>query len=177
MLRVVEQDDRTEQVKRLAAMLFVVIVGVVVFWPVDTWRLYDSLARPLALTETENFCSGLAVATQAYDDVAPVDPECLEKSAKGTEPSISNSVQWACEGIYAGDSTFPISDCVEVVESMDLWFLLDGGYTWYWSEAWPRPVEVVVEPDDPRAGSRGDFGEEYGAESTTTTTEGEETND
>lgn len=155
---------------KLGAYALMVGLAIAVFWPVDHWRLYDDLWRPLALTQAENYCSGRAVSEQGYAQDAKVDPACYEKAGMENEtPSISNSVAWACQGINAGDPSFPVDDCVATVEAMDLWFLLDGGYTWEWSEARPRPSEVVVEPTDPRgAGSRGDFGEEY-AETTTTT--------
>ena len=157
---------------KLGAVLFTLVLTAIVFWPTNHWRLYDDLWRPLALTQAENYCSGVAVALSDYDEAAEVAPGCLESSGMDNlRPSITNSIPWACQGINSVDS-WPVDECIGTMEQYEIWFLLGGGYTNAWSDARPRPTPPVSEViDGGRGESRGDFGAEP---ATTTTTESEE---
>lgn len=163
------------RVTKLGGYMLVLGLAVAVFWPVDHWRLYDDLWRPLALTQAENYCSGQAVANSGFDADSPIEEDCYEKTGMDNKtPSISNSIPWACQGINSvTGSSYTVDQCIAEVEAFDIWFLLKGGYTWQWSEARPRPEEITIEPENPRATSRGDFGIDEQDTTTTTVEEGE----
>lgn len=143
---------------KLGAVMFLLTLGVVVFWNVNHWRLYDDLWQPLALTHAENYCSGRSVASDNYSKDTDIQPGCIEESGfDNTTPSINQSAWWGCEGVHAEDPSFPVNECVNQVKDAKIWFLLDGGWTRSWSDARPYPTEVTVKPQDSRGSSRADF--------------------
>lgn len=125
--------------------IITLVVGglIAILWPVENWRRYDANWRPLAMTEAEAWCSGNVSSTDSSVNQNP-QPEavaaCIAQSDKdNTTPSIAHAVRWWCQGIVS-KVPWNVEDCVEVVESIQVWPLLHGGYTWEWNSANPRPV-------------------------------------
>lgn len=158
----------------------VVGMGIVVFWPINFWRLFDDNLRPLALTQAENYCAGFhGINNQfAYND--PDVATCIASGDYDNEtPSVADSVMWGCQGIVAGGWPGSVNDCADIFERDQLWLLLNGGITLAWSEAYPRPKPIgqgaLTPQSDSRTGSRDGFARGDQADATTTTTQGEET--
>jgi hypothetical protein len=164
--------------KRLAALalsvLLVVGGGIAVFWPVNFWRLFDDNLRPLALTQAENYCAGLHGIQNRFAFNDPEVIACIASSTYDNEsPSIADSVRWGCQGIVAGgwdDGT--TNDCVSIFDRDQLWLVKDGGITYAWSDAYPRPVAVgdgiIAPPDYSRTGTRDGFSRDDEPPPTTT---------
>lgn len=126
---------------KIAASLFVLGGAALVFWPINFWRLYDANWSPLALTYAEAYCTGYILGESGFTNKPSPDVAvCVENSDFDNEtPSIGRAIHWGCEGLYVSVG-FPIPDCKKVFEDYEMWWLLDGGYTWEWDKAHPRPV-------------------------------------
>lgn len=144
-----------------AVVLLVVGGAVAVMWPVETWRLYDENWQPLALTHAENHCAGEILGGNFENKTNdPRVDECVATSHLDNEtPNVASSVGWFCEGIASATTSLGVADCVSQVESLDIWGLQHGGYTWEWNDANPRPVAAYEDirspsPDQSRTGDR-----------------------
>lgn len=156
--------------KKLALWLGIVALvvggGIAAFWPSNHFRLYDANLRPLAMTEAEAYCVGEIGATSQWKENDPDVIACVAASERETVPNITMTPAWFCSGVMI---TIPgafasVQECVDVVDGYELWPLLDGGITFEWNAAHPRPsnVQTIIERQPARAGerdteSRGDF--------------------
>jgi len=134
--------------KRFAgwAAVFIIVVGggILAFWPVNHWRLYDADWNPLALTNAENYCAGAEGMVNGFKRDDRKTKECTENSVRNnTIPSITNSSRWACEGVIS-TGRFPgtVYDCMHVFDANQLWLLEGGGITVKWNDERPRPVPL-----------------------------------
>lgn len=139
----------------IAVFALVVGGGIAVLWDVPNWRLYDANWRALAMTEAESYCAGLLLGEgkAGYDDPNPEEAAlCWENTSKdNTMPQISKVVEWGCQGLLAAVE-WNLADCIAAVESNDIWWLRDGGFTASWNSGNSRPNVVT---DDIRQAPRG----------------------
>lgn len=128
-------------------VLLVVGGGLAVFWPINFWRLFDANMQPLALTEAEAFCVGLHGPETRWREHNPAVAQCITESDKGTVPNISQTPSWFCEGVRKAGLQISLLECISIVDSQQLWPLLEGGLTVEWNAAHPRPSvpEQVLE--------------------------------
>ena len=148
--------------RRILAWIVVVVLvvggGVVAYWPVAKWRMYDANWKPLAMTEAESYCAGKILAenmyTNMYDD--PQVRRCIQQSKKGTVPDVGKSLRWVCEGIRSVDPSWSTSDCLDTLNHYDFWLLLNGGYTGNWNDQNPRPDTAYSNIREAPRGERND---------------------
>ncbi len=159
------------------AAVFIIVVGggILAFWPVDFWRLYDADWNALALTNAENYCAGAEGMANGFkrDDTRTKD--CTKNSARDNEtPSITSSSKWACEGVTS-TGLFPggVYDCMRVVEDNNLWLLEGGGITYRWNDQRPRPAPLDEGVLDKKP--RGNRSDDIAPSFSNTGEEGEET--
>jgi hypothetical protein len=160
-----------------AIIALVVGGGVVTFWPIDFWRMFDANQRPLALTEAENWCSGwVGITEQAFEENDPKVLRCMESTSKDNEtPSAAQSIGWACDGIIAAGWEGTPTQCLDLLEEIQIWMLAGGGFTNEWSDAYPRPVAldegIIEDPNSRENRSEGVEPSDYGVSSGNTQTE------
>ncbi len=126
----------------VAVFILVVGGGIVTFWPVDTWRLYDANWQPLALTQAESYCAGKVLAENNYSNKAndkDVDVCVKESKFDNTVPNVGKALKWACEGIRSVDYSWTAADCIGTFDNYQFWLMQHGGYTWNWNDQNPRP--------------------------------------
>ena len=124
-------------------VVFVLVVGggILAFWQVNHWRLYDADWNALALTSAENYCAGVEGMRNGFDRQDKKTINCIENSERDNEtPSITESVKWACEGILSsGRFQGSARSCQLIFEDNSLWLLEGGGFTSKWNDERPRP--------------------------------------
>lgn len=161
----------------VAIVALVVGGGLAAFWPSNHFRLYDANLQPLAMTEAEAYCVGEIGISSNFKTNDPDVKTCITESDKGTEPSIASTPRWFCEGLV---TQWPgsVSDCIGILDGYDLWPLLEGGLTFEWSEAHPRPtnIQVIIEQPE-RAGERDNSSRGSGIAPMTNDKESEESNE
>jgi hypothetical protein len=145
----------------MGVLLFVVGLGVVTFWNVPTWRLYDKDWRPLAMTHAENYCSAKIGLDRSFMEDDPKVKACMEDShLNNTIPSIAKSTDWACSGIRDAGLSLSLAACRDIIEGNQLWMIAGGGLAskWSWSDSHPRPesIQEGVLPSDTRTNRGGD---------------------
>ena len=129
---------------RLGVVVFVVGMGLLVFWPISgpaAWRQYDMNWQPLALTEAENWCAGNIGINNGFKKNSKEIADCIERSTLDNEqPSVSRSLAWACTGIVDGGYRGSIIKCKNLIDKSELWLIVSGGFTSAWDDTRPRPV-------------------------------------
>lgn len=144
---------------KIAAVTFVVGGLVAVMWPVPTWRMYDANWQELAMTQAESYCSGYVLGENGFNNVPDIPgmETCIaESNLDNLEPDIAQSVRLACTGLSIWFPEYVVSDCMADVEGFEVWFLVDGGYTWEWNASHPRPVVAHYNISQAPRGERGD---------------------
>ena len=147
--------------KRLFTKILVVLatiaLGVVVFWNVNFWRMYDAHWQPLAMTQAEAYCVGLALGehnVQNIQDDKTVDACVATSKLDNTTPDLASVPLLACKAL-AETLAWPQEECLNAVEAADIWFLQHGGYTWEWNDSNKRPNASHSNIRDGRAGRSG----------------------
>lgn len=123
-------------------------MGVAVFWPVETWRLYDKNWQPLAMTQAENWCTGVQIGTGNFENKLndPSVADCVADSKLDNEkPSITNSQIWFCQGINSIIADFTVDACVKTVRDYKIWGLLHGGFTFEWADSGNTYPEIAYD--------------------------------
>ena len=149
--------------KRIMAWVtvFVLVVGggIVAYWPVATWRLYDANWQPLALTQAESYCAGKILAQNSYSNKANDREvnECVAESRfDNSVPNVGKALRWACEGIRSADPSWSTADCLGTFENYQFWLMQHGGYTWNWNDQNPRPNAAYSNIREAPRGERND---------------------
>ena len=128
---------------RVGIAAFIVVGAMLVFWPVNFWRLYDANLRPLALTHAENYCVGFGGIQDGFQFDSAIVKTCMDISELDNEtPSISQSIHWGCLGVVSGGWGGAVHDCEKIFEARQFWFVQGGGITDNWNDAHPRPQPI-----------------------------------
>ncbi len=144
----------------IGGVLAVLVGGLYVGRPQGHVPPFDADLRRLAESEIEGYCSGLVYWTTRGQGNAAEAKACRSAEDKGTEVDL-RAVQMAfCQGAREGG--FPgdvVTDCLLVLQAVELWPTYDGQLTDAWSRAYPYPYPddfeaVPTDGDRPQPGSR-----------------------
>lgn len=130
-----------------AVFLFVIGLGVVTFWDVPQWRLYDKDWNPLAMTEAENYCTATVGLGESFKPNSANVQRCMDLTQKdNVTHSIAMSTTWACEGIRDAGWDGTLNQCKNIIDDNGLWMIAGGGLATAdsWSDSHPRPVATVI---------------------------------
>lgn len=134
-------------------LIFALVVGggLAVFWPSNHFRIYDANLQPLAMTELEAVCTGEIGINSGFKPQDPDVKACREERVDDltNEPNIARTEEWTCVGIIAGGWGGDMVQCLTILSSYDLWPLLEGGLTYEWNAAHPRPSSTESIIDNP----------------------------
>ncbi len=137
---------------------FIIGGGIIAFWQVETWRLYDADWNALAMTNAENYCAGSNGMLNGFKKDDKLTKDCTANSARdNTTPSITYSPKWACEGIRSAGWDGSQYDCEFIFNQNGIWLLQGGGITMKWNDQRPRPEPIdegVIENE--KRGNRSD---------------------
>jgi len=143
-----------------AVVAFVAGMGVATFWDVPNWRLYTVNWEPLAMTNAENYCAAVVGLNEGFKPNSPDVQRCMEETSRDNETvSVAQSVQWACDGIRDAGWPGTLPQCMEIINTGELWMIAGGGLAnrESWSDSHPRPSETQVgELPDERTNRGGD---------------------
>lgn len=143
----------------VSGVFMVLLGGVYVGRPQGHVPPFDADLRRLAETELEGFCSGLIYWQTRGQGSAADAKACRAEEDKSTEVDL-RVVQLAfCRGAREGG--FPgdvVTDCLLVLQALELWPTYDGQLSEAWNRAYPYPYpnDFEAAPTDGRAqpGSR-----------------------
>lgn len=130
-----------------AIVVLVIGGGILTFWPVDTWRLYDANQQPLVMTEAESYCAGVVGFANGFEERDPNVAACIKfQVASGekdnTVPDVGKAPMWMCDGVRAAGFAGGPWLCLDILEYNQLWMIVTGGLTTSWNDAHPRPTAI-----------------------------------
>jgi hypothetical protein len=138
----------------------VVVLGglAMLLLPVSHIPLLDANRQVLAETEAAGYCAGeVYVAARGMGDEASMK-ECLAGSGRDTTIDYTKVQPAFCAGIIAKGLAVSPSECMEIMQSRQLWPTANGSLTASWNKRFPFPGDILSanQPTTGDAGRTGD---------------------
>jgi hypothetical protein len=139
--------------------MFVIALGLVLLVsPVSHIPLLDANRQVLAETEAAGYCAGeVYVSARGMGDEASMK-ECLADSSKDTTIDYTRVQPAFCAGIIAKGLAVTPSQCMEIMQTRQMWPTAAGSLTASWNKRFPFPGDILS-ANQPTTGDVGRTGD------------------